>query len=290
MRIQEMHYKFDLWQDRVASNDRPDFMPWEKDDYINTAIWILIKERCGVMGQSVRGFETDEVRIDQLKTLHIKSPELQPAITPIVLPNGRYEFRLNALGNNINSQYFRYLFLTDGVIKIRKNGCTKNMGHTQWQIDDLKTAFNASSWKWNRVLINFGKSTLQTPAAQSPIVADSPDVTASLITDLGLGTERYNNDQLASIYVDTTNRDGVQEFEVVEGCFSYIKYPNRVFYGGYNHIDKQSDDTSEPVHCDLDEAFHDEIVRIAVNLAQGDVQDIQGAQITNERLNNDKQF
>lgn len=290
MRIQEMHYKFDLWFDRVASNDRPDFMVWEKDDYINTAIWIFIKERCGVTSQSIRGFETDQSRIDQLKTLHIKSPELQPAITPIVLPNGRYEFRLNSLGNNINSQYFRYLFLTDGVIKIRKNGCVRNIGHTQWQIDDLKTTFNASSWKWKRVLINFGKSTFQTPTAQSPLVADSPDVTASLITNHNLLTERYNNDQLASIYVDTTNHNSVQEFEVVDACFSYIKYPNRVFYGGYSHIDKQSSVLSEPVHCDIDEAFHDEIIRIAVNLAQGDTQDTTGLQISNERLNNDKQF
>lgn len=288
MRIQEMHYKFDLWLDRVASNDRPDFMPWEKDDYINTAIWLFIKERYGIASQTVRGFETDEARIDQLKTLHIKSPELQPAITPINLGNGRYEFRLNSLGNNISGQYFRYLFLTDGVIKIRKDGCTKNIGLTQWQIDDDKTAFNASSWKWNRVLVNFGKSTFITPPAQSPVTADSPDVTASLITNYNLINERYNNDLLASIYVDSTNRNWVQEFEVVEACISYIKYPNRVFYGGYDHIDKQSVNTSEPIHCDLDEAFHDEIIRIAVHLAQGDVGDTTALQITQQRIQNDK--
>ena len=290
MRIQEMHYKFDLWLDRVASNDRPDFMPWEKDDYLNTAIWIFIKERCGVMGEAIRGFETDQVRIDQLKTLHIKSPELQPAITPITHLFGRYEFRLNNLGSGISSQYFRYLFLTDGYIKIRKDGCTKFIGYDQWQIDDTKTEFNASSWKWNRVLVNFGKSTYSTPSAQSPIVADSPDLTMSLISNYSLPNERYNNDLLSSIYVDSTNRYGIQEFEVVEGYFSYIKYPNRVFYGGYDHIDKLSASVSEPVHCDIDEAFHDEIVRIAVNLAQGDVQDTQGLQITNTLLQNNKQF
>ena len=110
MRIDQMHYNFELELDRVASNDRPDFMPWEIDEYLNKGISTFVKTRYSVSNKLKVGFETNQKRIDELSSLHIKSPELQPPIVPIDLGNGRYEVRLNNLGDNINGQYFRYLF------------------------------------------------------------------------------------------------------------------------------------------------------------------------------------
>ena len=89
-----------------------------------------------------------------------------------------------------------------------------------------------------------------------------------LITNPLTVNERFNNDQLQSLYIDTTDINGVQQFDVVDACISYIKYPNRVFIGGYDHIDKQSTLTDPQIQFDIDEAFHEKIVRIAVDLAR----------------------
>ena len=122
MRIEQAHYQFELLYDRVASNDRPDFMPWEKDEFLNSAQWIFLEDRYQ-LSKLRKGFEVDQKTISELSNLHIKSPELQPSVTPIILGNGRYEVRLNDLGNNINGQYFRYLFLTKATITIQKGNC-----------------------------------------------------------------------------------------------------------------------------------------------------------------------
>ena len=44
MTILGMHAQFDLEVDRISSGNHPDFNKREKDDYINKAIWILVKE------------------------------------------------------------------------------------------------------------------------------------------------------------------------------------------------------------------------------------------------------
>jgi hypothetical protein len=266
MRIDQMHYNFELGIDRVASNDRPDFMPWEIDEFLNSAIMEFLKSRYN-FNQERRGFEVDQYRISELSNLHIKSPELQPAVTPVNLGNGLYEVRLDSLGNNINGQFFRYLFLTKAIITIRKGDCDKKITLNLHQTDDLKTVFNQPDWNWGQIHGMFGKSTVTTIPVPVPAPnTDSPDFTIDL-----LPTTRFNNDQLQSLYLDTTDVDGTQQYQVVNACISYIKYPNRVFVGGYDHIDLHSDSSSDPIHCDLDEAFHKDIVDIAVALAMRSV-------------------
>lgn len=266
MRIDQMHYNFELGIDRVASNDRPDFMPWEIDEFLNSAIMEFLKGRYN-FNQERRGFEIDQYRMSELSNLHIKSPELQPAITPINLGNGLYEVRLDSLGNNINGQFFRYLFLTKAVITISKNNCDKKITLNLHQTDDLKTTFNQPDWKFGQIHGMFGKSTVTTIPVPVPAPnTDSADFTINL-----LPTTRFNNDQLQSLYLDTTDVENVQQYEVVNACISYIKYPNRVFVGGYDHIDLHSDSLTSQIHCDLDEAFHKDIVDIAVALAMRSV-------------------
>lgn len=290
MRIDQMHFNFELELDRVSSNDRPDFMPWEIDEYLNKAIWKFIKERYSVSNKLKVGFETNQKRIDELSTLHIKSPELQPAINATSIGNGRYEVSLANLGDNINGQYFRYLFLTAGNITIKKDDCTKKVRHKSWQIDDIKTSFTQPSWKWGRVLASFGKSSFTIASSANPNISDEKYKTDDLVLNEGLSTEIYNNIELSSIYFDTTDYNGVSQFEVVDACLSYIKYPNRVFLGGYNHIDKHSTISTDPIHCDLPDAFHDEIINIAVYLAQIDIQDQFGVQVSNKKIIENKQL
>lgn len=270
MRIEQMHYQFELGLDRVASNDRPDFLPWEIDEYLNNAIWEFLKDRYK-LDEARKAFETNQFRISELANLHIKSPELQPAIIPNDLGNGKYEVRLNDLGDNISGQYFRYLFLTKAEITIQRDNCIKKTILHLHQTDDEKTFFNQPDWDWGEIHGNFGKSKFVTPAIPNPTISDSFDTTSQILTNSSQQTERFNNDQLQSLYLDTTNIEGVSQFEVVNACVSYIKYPNRVFIGGYNHIDKHSSDSTAQIHCDIDEGFHPEIVKIAVGLATNDI-------------------
>ena len=267
MRIEQAHYQFELLYDRVASNDRPDFMPWEKDEFLNSAQWTFLEQRYK-LSKLRTGFEVDQMTISELSNLHIKSPELQPSITTINLGNGKYEVRLDDLGNNINGQYFRYLFLTKASITIKKGDCTKKIRLKIHQTDDSKTTFNQPDWDWGTIHGQFGKSTFPSTVTTSPGIADSLDRHLDLITNPLTVNERFNNDQLQSLYIDTTDINGIQQFDVIDACVSYIKYPNRVFIGGYDHIDKQSTLTDPQIQFDIDEAFHEKIVRIAVDLAR----------------------
>lgn len=254
MLIDEMHYRFDLEVDRVASQDRPDILPPEKDDYLNRAISIFIKDRYGFDNPKKEGFETSQERISNLMNLHIKSPELQPGLVPINLGNGLYEIRLSSLN-------YRYLFLTSAKVMLKKGECVKTIDHTMWQIDDRKTVFSDASFEWSRVLANFGKST----------------------------AVATNNNQIPSLYFDTRDKGGVQQFNIENVYISYIKYPNRVCIGGYKHIDDKTPAATTPTtHCDIDDVFHDEIVRIASSLAFKDIQDQFGYQSSQIQTEKDK--
>ena len=290
MLIDQMHYEFDLLYDRVDSNDRPDFKPWEKDAFLNQAIDIFVKTRYnfdkfvpqGKTGQEI-GFESNQVRIDELASLHIKSPEVQPEILPLRVTDNVYEFSLNSLGNNINGQYFRYMFATKIVAKITDGKCIKYVDVYNFQIDDRKTSFNASSWKWNRATCNFGKSST---VIQSILNTNalSPDYSINLSTGSG-NTLTNRNDELKSVYIDSNDRCRKSQFSVLALRVCYIKRPNRVCLGNYQNIDRHA--PSVPTHCDIDDAFHREIVNIATMLATQSIQDQINAQLADKNVKED---
>ena len=121
MLIDEMQYVFDLGLDRVASQDRPDMYPNEKDNYLNRAIVEFIKSRYG-FDKVKEGFETSQERISNLTNLHVKAPMVQPSLVPAEITTGLYEVRLSNL-------MYRYMFLTSAEIVIRHNGCEKTIRH-----------------------------------------------------------------------------------------------------------------------------------------------------------------
>jgi len=278
MRIDEMHHCFRLELDRVDSSCSPDLEPWEIDSYLNKAIMKFLKDRYGIDIQNPRkGFETDQSRISQLSSLHIKAPSVQGAIFPVNEVEGIYEVRLNDLGKDVGGQYFRYMFFTDGYVKATKGNCTKCIPIDVKRVDKKSTEYNDSSWLWRRIVVNFGRSSYQHPHVDNTV--NDPDTTA----DLEPGN-RYNNDESNSIYLDTRDKYCEPQFEIDEVFLSYIKYPNRVFIGGYDHIDGMSTNIDGPIHCDIDDAFHEEIVSIAVRMAEEDIQDVTGVKIHNQRL------
>jgi hypothetical protein len=272
MTIDQMHYGFKLGADKVDSSDLLGFEPYEIDEYLNQAIWNIMKDRYGVkLGDGPkRGFETDSVRIAQLSALHIKSPVLQPAIQPRAIGetgSGLYELRLNDLGRNISGQYFRCLFVTDAYVKARKDGCDKYIPLDPERSVERQTVFSDPSWTWSKLGYSFGRSTYQHPHFTPTGSTQHPDSTAEIEN-----LDRYNNDELVSLYLITKDKYGTPQFDIDEVYVSYVKYPNRVFIGGYDHIDGQSKNDSPQIHCDLDDMIHDEIVREAIRLSKRDME------------------
>jgi len=255
MLIDEMHFEFELRIDRVASQDRPDFYDNEIDAYINRAIKKFVKARYGTDNPKKTGFETNQERISNLMSLHVKYP-VQPALVPMNSGNGIYEVRLKDLA-------FPYLFLTSARTTIKKDECIETIDYKSWQVDDRKNTFNEPNFEWRRVHATFGKSTLTTNV----------------------------NQDLFSIYFDTTNFKGEQQFNVTAVHLSYIKIPDRVCLGTYIHIDDkitQAPSFSSIVHCDIHSDFHDEILEYAVMYAAKDIQDQFGFQSSQAVVNNDK--
>jgi hypothetical protein len=255
MLIDEMHYEFDLRLDRVASQDRPDFYDNEKDSFLNRAIDALVKGWYGTDNPKKTGFETSQERISNLMTLHVKYP-VQPDLTPVSHGNGLYEIRLRDLA-------FPYMFLTSARVTIEKDDCTKTIDHKNWQIDDRKNTFNEPNFDWGRVHANFGKSTLAGSV----------------------------NEDLYSLYLDTTDYNDVPQFSINSIRLSYIKQPNRVCLGTYIHIDDKvtiAPATSPLVNCDIHNSFHDEIIDYAVMLAHKEIQDQFGYQTSQQLTNEDK--
>jgi hypothetical protein len=253
MLINEMHYRFKQELDRVDSNDRPDFLPWEIDAYLYKGILLFVKDRYGVHNKIKEGFESNEMRTENLRNLHIKSPESQAPVVPQLIYDGYYEVNLNQLE-------FRFMFLTDAYIEADKDGCTGFCDAKQWQTDDVKTTYTQPSFKWRRVLMQLAKS----------------NSTTGLNQDLG------------SLYFDTRDRYGVPQFTITKAFISYIKYPNEVFFGGYDHINGIYTAGDPQVHCDIDDAFHEEIVSIAVMLAQKDIQDPNGVKLQTAKYQIDR--
>ena len=71
---------------------------------------------------------------------------------------------------------------------------------------------------------------------------------------------------------DGTNSSLYLDGDTDKVFISYLKQPNRVFVGGYNHIDGDSISTDAPINCDIDPAFHTEIITIAAKILKTDLE------------------
>lgn len=149
-----MHYDFDLKIDKVASLSKEDFNRAEKDWLLNEASWVVVKRKYGLNNNQRSGFESNQKRISDLQSLHIKVP-LQPGVQPNLVDSTENIYEVN-----LNQLIYPYWFLTRGWTKSIKPNCAVNASLYEIQNDDLNYAlqdpFN-KSWD-EEVLVNFGRS------------------------------------------------------------------------------------------------------------------------------------
>jgi len=247
-----MHYEFDQELDKVASEDRPDILPAQKDSYIQKAITIWTKSRYGP--HAGKGFETDQERISSLGNLHVKSPELQTVIVPTQLPNGDYEVELTTATNLLHEYYV----LTRARVEIEQSGCTKTIRVDQIQTDDETTTFTKPNFLWGQVPARFGRSSANT---------DTQSIyfeTNNLFT--------INNVWLDYLKKpDVVYADGYDHITGTSGPFTN----SGTLFG------------NNAVNCDIDEIFHHEIISLAVSEVRSDLTDLQGTQLKQIRIKQD---
>ena len=244
MTITEMVYDFKLKLDKVDTEQKRNLKDWEVDWLLNDAIQVFLNQVVGGNNIRLTGFEEEQRRIDDVRTLVIKSPSsLQPVIAPItIITNQEYELPLADLA-------FDYYQLIRLRVDLAKTGCSpKNIGVTQVQHDDLNEAllspFHKPDFTWGKVLTTYGSST-------------------SGVND-------------GSIYFYT---DGFS----ITGCYpDYIKEPNKVWIGTYTPLNGIT--PSGPVNCDLPEQVHPRISDLAVDIATGIIQSPNMLQYTKAKL------
>ena len=97
-----MHFAFRLAIDRVNSFSSDDFTPAQIDWLLNLAQLIEVDKRYTPLNSSRQGMEVTQKRTDDLSVLHVKSPQEQSGIVPVLatstlLDNSIYECPLSSL-------------------------------------------------------------------------------------------------------------------------------------------------------------------------------------------------
>jgi len=256
MTITEMAYDFKLKLDKVDSQQKRNLKDWEVDWFLNDAIQVFLNQVVGGNNIRLTGFEEEQRRYDDIRTLVIKSPSsLQPGLPVLTLNSNLYELPLASLGIDpiTNTKRFDYYQLVRLRVDISKTGCAnKNTGVRQIQHDDLNNAlispFHKPSFIWSEVLTTYGAST--------------------------------NGTDEGSIFFYTDN------FSVLQAYPDYIKRPNKVWLGTYNSLDGNYTVTvpQTTVDCDLPATTHPRITDLAVDIATGVIQSPNMLQYTQMKL------
>lgn len=228
MLLREIHYEIKFKLDKVDSLSEKNFQDWEIDWAVNEAQKVLMKQRYGLTNLYRTGFEGNQKRYDDLRTLQIKSPtNLQPAVVPVRQQGDFYEFKISDFA-------FPYYFLTRIHGEGTKGNCTKVIrGLDATQHDDLNDALKNPLYKpdfnWGVALVTFGRSDEAT-------------------------------DSEGSIYIYT---DGT--FSIDSIYPEYLKSPNKVWIGTYDSLDGSNTVGDPTVECDLPEHLQNEMIDLAVN-------------------------
>lgn len=231
-----MHVAYRLALDRVNSFTSDDFVPAQIDWLLNLAHLIEVDKRYTPANSFRQGMEVTQKRIDDLSVLHVKSPQDQPGLTPVL--NGTI-LDSNIFECPISSFLYDYKDLTGLRADITSGSCTKQIGLTQVQEDDLNEALvnehTKPDFKWKTALFSIGKNSASN------------------------GTP--------SIYVYSG------DFTVNKIYPSYIKMPRKVFFGGYDTLDGVYVAADPQIDSELPESMHRNIVDTAVELASAALQD-----------------
>lgn len=195
-----MHFTIRQAVDRLDSEALDDLHPAQIDHYINLAQDLEVELRLGRYNQTMRGFESDQKRIDDLSVLLVKSPtDLQSGITPLVgtdIWGTFYYFDLADLDQE-------YLQLTNLRAIIEKTNCTpKTISLKPVQDDDLNSVMTNTNYQ----------------------------------PDFNWGIGYYSINQRTSSNTSVFMYTG-GEYSVTTVYPHYIRKPKRVYIGGYTSLD-----------------------------------------------------
>ena len=156
-----MHYDLSLRLDKLDSLHYDNLLAPEKDVYINRAQITLVKQRYGLNNNYLAGFEENQKRIEDLKTLLVKScnnSACESPLTPILIDNikGIYRYNLDDLTKG------KYLIYISSYLSISKGDCTVDVVPKLTQHDDIYTSLNddnySPSFEWKYLPIVFSEN------------------------------------------------------------------------------------------------------------------------------------
>lgn len=147
MTIQEAHIDFKVKLNKIDTNQVKNFGDDEIDWLLNEAQGQYFRTRYNEVNLTHKGFEQNQLRIDELSNLHIKYPE-QEEITLVPINNEYAELRLASLMKP-------YYHLTS--ISVYDETCKQwlNCVHSKHSeyLEELKNPFNKFT-----AIYNFGKT------------------------------------------------------------------------------------------------------------------------------------
>lgn len=133
MTIKEFHINFEIELDKTQDFEYASFQPEQIDYWLNKAQDRFIKDRLYPKNPNEKGFEGNQKKIDDLKSLVKKTA----SITPTVTDNTYY----SQLPND-------YLHLTRHRCTTNDSTCgTKTVGGIQIQTDDINILLRDPFWK-----------------------------------------------------------------------------------------------------------------------------------------------
>lgn len=97
MTIEQMHYQFKLQSNQQDTLKNRDWTPLEIDTYLNIGINKVVNTLYGGNNPTGLGFDSHQKIADELRTLVVSSPSVQPAITPTSTGGGIYNYDLGSL-------------------------------------------------------------------------------------------------------------------------------------------------------------------------------------------------
>ncbi len=147
MTIEQMHYQFKLQSNQQNTLQNKDWTPLEIDTYLNIAINKIVNTYYRGNNPSQLGYEFHQKITDELRTLVINSPSVQPSISPVSNSQGVYKYQLS----DLTYDYWHYI-----RAYIRAKGCPNDITVHVEEHDDLnmklKNYNTKPSLKWRRAL------------------------------------------------------------------------------------------------------------------------------------------
>lgn len=156
MTTKDMHYDIKFKLNKIDSQQYRNLRIPEIDWALNEALSIFIKNKVYPKDGSSTGFESNQMVIEDLRTIVIDNLE----IIPVLIPN------TNTYIVTLPNNYFYYVNSTT----IAENTCgIREIRNTEVQHDDLfeESSFDKSSYEWRRVNITFNEKGIKIYANES---------------------------------------------------------------------------------------------------------------------------